>query len=411
MKRIFTSLWLILIFVACSTDRVRSDLSPQVYLDQMQYTLGKNSVDVVLTAQEAPKEDLRIPFRLSGTAIQGEDFSVETDAFVLKAGETTASVRLTSLKERDEPKSLQLALLPKAPKGYAIGLKNYCLVNLLGKDGYLYSFAKGEDELNYIGNYGIELNSMTGRYRVNTATEIAIVVDPKSTAVLGEHYEFVDKSQVVTVRRRSNKGNLQIRMLKQEAGKDKIVLRFAERDGFAEGVHGVLTITITGPKDLSGEWLLKSVHNKTYLEDPNNGYNAKVDEIMSIVEGDNIVLSGGVMEYNLRSSIMGKLSSYLPKTGKLTLKTEKLLELHESSGSASFGIFGLPGVNVKFDAVQQSIREASIGIRLTENSDKVEVLEMTIYDFEPIAPSWANVFNIMATMDYTPLRLHFERKP
>lgn len=409
MKRIFLYLLLVLAFAACRSDRPSADLSPQIYLDQMQYTLGKNSVDIVLTAQTAPKADLRIPYRLSGTALVGEDFSVDADAFVLKAGETSAKITLTSLREREEAKSLQIALLPQQLEGYIIGVKDYCLVNLLGKDGYLFSFTKSEDKLAYIGTFAIELSSMTGRYRVSTPTVIDLEIDPKSTAVLGEHYEFV-KGQSITVARNRNTGTFQIRMLRHEAGKDKIILHFAEREGFAEGVNGTLAITITGPQNLSGEWLLKKVVNKTYLESPDNGYEAKVDEIMSINSGDKLTLSGGVMEYKLSTSLTGKLANYLPKQGQLTLSDEKVLELYESSGSASFGIYSLPGVNVKFDATQQSLREANIGLRITQNSDKSEVLEMTIYDFEPIAPSWANVLGIMGDMTYTPLRLHFVRQ-
>ena len=67
-----------------------------------------------------------------------------------------------------------------------------------------------------------------GVYKVKVATTFDIEVDESSTAIEGVHYEFVNGAQVV-VPINKNKGSFSIKYLKKEEGKDKLILRLANK--------------------------------------------------------------------------------------------------------------------------------------------------------------------------------------
>ncbi len=413
MKQIITSLIGLLLFCSCSQSDEPTTHLPQLSIDQLNYTLGKTKVSIKLSAQQAPKTDLTVPVRFTGDAKMGEDFEVEQPAFTLKAGQKSALLEIKRKGEVSEnPKKVQIAL-GQAPAGYELGLKNYCMLKLLGNDGFLLNFAQAEGDLGFVSSFGIRIDGIKERYRLMTTSKFAIEVDPSSTAVRGVHFELLDEAQAIVPRKR-NRGAFKVKFLKKEAGKDKIVLRFAERDGFASGNNDKMTITIKGPVDIAGDWKLTQIANGKWLEDPNNYFGIKLDELINVQDGDAIKLEGDAFKYKLIPMFKGKLKNFFIGESELVIDSSREDTLQESTfEKITLTRYKTEGVNVLFSPSETKKRPALVDFRLIKDENGKEILECTLADFEPTTkdtPTWKALYEMMGSMEWTPIRLHFERK-
>ncbi len=415
MKQCVIVLIGLLLFSSCNPKEEPTSHLPQLTIEQLNYTLGKSKVLIKLSAQEAPKTDLTVPVRFTGDAKLGEDFELEQSAFTLKAGEKTALLEIKRKGDElsEAPKNVQIAL-EEAPAGYEIGLKNYCMLKLLGKDGFLLNFSKTEGELGFVSAFGIYIDAMKGpNYRQNTTTKFGIEVDPTSTAIQGVHFELLDEAQAIIPRKR-NRGAFKLKFLKKEEGKDKIILRFADRDGFAAGNNEKMTVIIKGPVDISGTWKFVAIANGKWLEDPNNYFNIKLDELIDLKEGDEIKLEGDAFKYKLTPVLTGKLKNFFVEPCELVIDSSREDVLQESTNEkVTLTRYKTEGVNVLFSPSKTKKRTALVDFRLIKDENAKETLECTLADFEPTSPdtpSWKTFYEMMGGMEWTPIRLHFERK-
>ncbi len=414
MKRIITALMGILLFCSCDSKEEPIKHLPQLTIEQLNYTLGQKKVSIKLSAQEAPKTDLTVPVTFTGEAKLNEDFELENSAFLLKAGETSALLEIKRKGELSEnPKKVQISL-GEAPAGYEIGLKNYCMLNLLGKDGFLLNFTQTEGELGFMGAFGIHIEAIKGgKYRLKTESRFGIVVDPASTAVLGEHFDLLDDAQAIVPRKR-NKGIFKVKFLKKEDGKDKIILRFADRDGFAPGNNEKITITIKGPIDINGNWEFTKIANGDWLMDPNNYFGIELNELLDVQAGDEIKLEGDTFKYKLTPTLTGKLKNFFTNECELQIDSSREDHLQEGNNEKiTLTRYKTEGVNVLFSGSETKKRPAFVDFRLIKDENDQEILECTLADFEPTTadtPTWKTLYEMMGSMEWTPLRLHFKRK-
>ncbi len=226
-------------------------------------------------------------------------------------------------------------------------------------------------------------------------TFFGIEVDASSTAVLGEHFELLDNSSAIVPRKR-NRGSFRVKFLKFEEGKDKIVFRFAEKDGFAPGTNETMTIMIKGPTDYAGSWKLKEISNAKWLEDPNN------------------YLEGDAFKYKLKPKLNGKLKNLFIGECDLVIDSEREEHLQETTGEKiSLSRYKTEGINVLFSPSEVKKRPAFVDFRLIKDEGGKDILECTLADFEPTTkdtPTWKSMYEIMGDMSWTPIRLHFEKK-
>ena len=294
------------ILASCSSDD--NQRLPQIYIDQPFYTLAKGSIELKIKADQAPLTDVFIPVLFGGTAVEGVDFTVSEPSILLKAGETEATFTLTRIEENigDENKELYVNL-QKAPEGFSLGLMNYASVNLLNNNGIIMSFENSTGKVGFSADFSIKLTNMKGGvYKVKVATTFDIEVDESSTAIEGVHYEFVNGAQVV-VPINKNKGSFSIKYLKKEEGKDKLILRLANKDGYAIGSNGTLTVTISGPDIFTGTWAFDKITNLDLFE----MYGEDISKAPKGTPSDRITFEGdSYLEYTFTPDLSGDLKNY-----------------------------------------------------------------------------------------------------
>ena len=386
------------ILASCSSDD--NQRLPQIYIDQPFYTLAKGSIELKIKADQAPLTDVFIPVLFGGTAVEGVDFTVSEPSILLKAGETETTFTLTRIEENigDENKELYVNL-QKAPEGFSLGLMNYASVNLLNNNGIIMSFENSTGKVGFSADFSIKLTNMKGGvYKVKVATTFDIEVDESSTAIEGVHYEFVNGAQVVDP----------IKYLKKEEGKDKLILRLANKDGYAIGSNGTLTVTISGPDIFTGTWAFDKITNLDLFE----MYGEDISKAPKGTPSDRITFEGdSYLEYTFTPDLSGDLKNYFGTSPrKITFKEEGDKSFQENSGAnVKVSILEIPDVNVKFSTTHKDIRPALVGFRLI-TVDSKEVLECTLDDYEPQGEDFgAMIYEFMSSMEDAPLRIHFSK--
>lgn len=418
IKRLALLALLTLVVVSCQKGLERYPYAcdkPQLNFNTFRYTLGKEELSVELTAEKAPQKELRVGFELVGTAQRDVDYSLEDDAFVFKPGETTA--RLT-FKRKDLKASgyILLSLKGQDPEGYVFGLKNYTQIELLGEDALIYSFEKDKDELDFEKGYNIIIQKITGgNFRPDAAVKYALVVDPESTAIEGEHFEFVGGEAVATVPRRRNVGTFKLKFLKKEAGRDKLVLGLAPLEGYAPGTNAKLEISITGPHNFSGTWDLLRIANERWIDTSWGDFGVKANALVSLIEGDYMVLRGDSYQaYDFEPHFGGLLRNYFTKPSRVSFAGGMERSLVEASGrppTISLNRLDFDKVNVHFSETNVQEKKASVGLRFITTEQDGQILEMTIDDFIPLQDGWKDIYEFNSNMHDVPIRLHFKLRP
>ena len=408
MRPILLSLALLVLplFSSCRKEQLPDNSSKSfVYLDRLNYNLGARGTTITLRTNHPSDAVRSIAYRISGEAIRGVDFQLSDSVFTLPAGATEATIRLTRLQEGDHSRSFQLALLPASDKCYELSLKNFSIVQVLSKAAYRQGFSQSSAKLLSETSYAVALTlNPSGRYRVNEDTHLTLEVDPSSTAVEGVHFTFPQGKQV-TVPKRQNSAPFKLRFLKKEAGHDKLVLRLAEIDGFADGRYASLSIDISGPEDFSGQWKLRALENASDLE----GYSIDPKQLFTVDPADRLQLTKTSTGYQLVAPFQSNLKNYFPAQAETTVTGEASLSANGNPASAvPYGELSIPGTLVNFDPAKPERKTAKCYFRLVTTDSGVE-LEVLINDYKTSAPSWQDSYSYGITSAEAPLLLRFTR--
>lgn len=416
MNRLINSImgWVVLLVAitlsACSDDDHSMPNTPQIFIDEPYYTLAKDSVIIKVNADVAPTEDVSIPVVFGGTAVKDYDFTASDSVVVIKAGETEGSFVVKRVVENISSENKELYVnLKSAPNGYRLGLMNYASVTLLSNEGVLMSFNESTAEVSIWGDITINLTSMSGSsYRCKTATTFKLEVDPSSTAVEGEHFEFVDGAQI-TVPKNRYKGTTTLRCIKHEEGHDKLVLRLADKDGYGIGNIGTITITLNGQDNFTGTWQLSSINtdeiSQYYVEDESKAPKGS--------DKDQITFSGSEapLSYTFTPNLEGDLKNYFGnETRTVTwLEDTQMVYQMEMGATRYVSTLEIPNVNVNFSSTYTDLRTAKVAFRLFENQGE-QMLECSIYDWEPQGDDYgAMIYSFMGDMSYSILRVYFTK--
>lgn len=407
------------VFVSCGPKEDEPQ-TPEVSVTVQHYNLGKDAIDVTVKSSVAPTTDLIIPFTVTGDAQEGsdKDFVLSAQQFVIKAGETLGTVTVShgSAPQADDTRTLTLNL--GAGTGYNLGLAKFCTIDLLGKNGYIVSFANNTLKLVDEGELLIETSKMDGsNYNLPAADSFEVEVDPdRSTAVEGVHYSFPD-GKSIDVPAKKFKGSVKIKLLSVEAGKDVVVIRLKEKAGFATGTNPTMEIRLAGVESIAGTWAFGEFVEMETL----TGYGESLSQAPKATSADKFTLAGGTAEYTFTPSFSGDLKNYFGNSErKITLLGIKSKLFGQTTISPFFvriPTYTFPGINVNFSANATKTRDAKVAMRLID-VDGQEVLEMTIDDWEPLehefcgqAYSWMKDYDDgdVAGSEWIPLRLHFTR--
>ena len=403
----------VLLFSGCRKSEPETTLF--VSIERLNYSLGSHGTTITLQATAAPTTDLVIPYHVAGEAKLGTDYELSAPNFILKAGETKAELQVKRLVEGEKARTFSILLTPPASGPYKVSLKNFAYVNVFGKASYQANFNETKGTVLAETTFGLRISGIpSGRYRVDEDTHLELEVDPSSTAVEGVHFAFAQSKEVIVPRRERNaEGLFTIRTLKVEEGHDKLVLRVAERDGFAEGKgRPTLTLTLAGPEDFSGTWKLKSWANAQSLAD---NYGVTTAELIKPNQDDRMILTKSTdgKSYTAELAFKDELSEYFGQ-GKRTLPLvgERSISPEDTNVRAGYGLLLFAGANLSFDAAQPEKGDVQVAFRLipAEEAGKKPELEVLILKFKPKAMSWTDFAAFLPDDTNGFLRLRFTQE-
>lgn len=403
----------VLLFSGCRKSEPETTLF--VSIERLNYSLGSHGTTITLQATAAPTTDLVIPYHVAGEAKLGTDYELSAPNFILKAGETKAELQVKRLVEGEKARTFSILLTPPASGPYKVSLKNFAYVNVFGKASYQANFNETKGTVLAETTFGLRISGIpSGRYRVDEDTHLELEVDPSSTAVEGVHFAFAQSKEVIVPRRERNaEGLFTIRTLKVEEGHDKLVLRVAERDGFAEGKgRPTLTLTLAGPEDFSGTWKLKSWANAQSLAD---NYGVTTAELIKPNQDDRMILTKSTdgKSYTAELAFKDELSEYFGQ-GKRTLPLvgERSISPEDTNVRAGYGLLLFAGANLSFDAAQPEKGDVQVAFRLipAEEAGKKPELEVLILKFKPNATSWTDFAAFLPDDTNGFLRLRFTQE-
>ena len=376
-------------FVACNDDD-SEEKGPQLAFSKLIYTLdAENPLEVEIQVSEPVQANTSVKFNVRGAAVQGEEYELSADEFVIPAGERTASITVTPKNNFEGGKTIKLELSPV--EGYVLGEYNFTLIEVLTKGQLICAFA----EENYVlpGELEVRMNAKdanTGKYfSASTDTKVPFIVGKHSTAIEHVHYEFVDNpDKMFVIPAKKSYGTIKIKFLKWEEGKTTLFLLVPDgNDRVLPGDVDQTEIYIKGmttPDRLVGKWAFKEVTSIEYLRE-NNWYGG-LDEVAHLPENN---LPTDILEFvdggaKLKVHATGDMAKYFRDCDVKFLR-EQQLYLYELAGigrppMVTASMLELSQANVNFSGTNEKLRAVQVGFRLLDDK---ETLEVTVLDYEP----------------------------
>ena len=406
--------------VACS-EHTESAPRTELSLKDPRYTLGNSvgdSVKIAVVTEGKALSKVRIPFRLSSKsgAVLNEDYTISDSVFTLNQGDSIAYLVVKRKAETDQ-KTFLLTLLPT--EGVKLGALNYIQVELEGYN--IYSFLDRSDELTMSREYTVKLTTPQGKkFSYAKDTRLEVEVDPLSTAVEGEHFQFTRRRKYVQFKAGKDEGTVSLTFMKVENGKDHIVLRVADKYKLKPGAYPTINIRIVGYNEFNGTWKFHSVYNKNWWK---NDWGQNTDVLIDSVGTDRFTLVGTALGgYDFTPHFTGKLKNYFTSACRAEFKGERLNFLQEAGGNPppriSLSEYEFQTINVAFSDTQSNIRKALVGMRMVRDENEKRMLEISLYDYEPVEPAWADVLKSMKMYQTEPpymldgpIRIRFTRVP
>ena len=391
MKNIISIACLLLsmCFVACNDDD-SEEKGPQLAFSKLIYTLdAENPLEVEIQVSEPVQANTSVKFNVRGAAVQGEEYELSADEFVIPAGERTASITVTPKNNFEGGKTIKLELSPV--EGYVLGEYNFTLIEVLTKGQLICAFA----EENYVlpGELEVRMNAKDANTRkyfsASTDTKVPFIVGKHSTAIEHVHYEFVDNpDKMFVIPAKKSYGTIKIKFLKWEEGKTTLFLLVPDgNDRVLPGDVDQTEIYIKGmttPDRLVGKWAFKEVTSIEYLRE-NNWYGG-LDEVAHLPENN---LPTDILEFvdggaKLKVHATGDMAKYFRDCDVKFLR-EQQLYLYELAGigrppMVTASMLELSQANVNFSGTNEKLRAVQVGFRLLDDK---ETLEVTVLDYEP----------------------------
>lgn len=350
---------------------------------------AQSALEVDLRASSPVENALTVKVNVSGSAIEGEDYSISAKEFVFQPGEDVAKVTITPLENYTEDREIKLSVEPVA--GYSLWNNKSTIIPIEPKEVLLCSFTKSWVELEAMYMAGIEVKgAISGKF--NSLVDLHLpfeIVEDETTAVEGEHYEIKGDVREFVIPAGKNKAEIQLNFLKREAGKDKIVFKLKlPDDSYQYGNYATLQVQIVGPlsfEKLAGKWEYKTFSSETAIRDilgTDPDFASDLDNLPTASS------SAGTIEFiegteegkgQMISNLTGDLANYLQNC-EIEFTDPEYRDLFDLNISAWVSNAYFDPVNAYFSPTSSDFRSAKVGLRLLDGG---ETLEIRIEDCEP----------------------------
>lgn len=380
MKKIYffllASLWL---FAACDDD---DDGPVTLSLGNPTYTLKADApLEITLNASENMRGLTAIDFRLSGTAIENEDYIISDHQFVFLPATRAARIQITPKENYVKDRSIQLSLIPA--NGFEMTENTSATISVEARQSVIYSFTRENTDLYDSRLIRIKVTDSEGN-PWSSATDLHLPFTLAGTAAAGTHYAVKDNAGEFIVPAGQDEGSIILDYIALEEGCDNIQIAVTENSGVHAGNYGSISVQIVAPNilsDMRGDWIYNNEFLSmdyfswwvSYPEDmvnlPDNNTSSGSIRILS-EEADSLIvnLTGDLANYFRNCSL-----NYLNET------EETLMEQDMIDGKITWVM--ATKANVNFSPSHTTEKKAMIGFRFPDESK--DLLEVRIVDYLP----------------------------
>lgn len=383
---------LAILVASCSDD---DSSTAKLFFSRSIYILpSSGSLTVELKASVAPETDLKIPVIIEGTAILDEDYVISAKEFVIKAGETSATLTLTPKNNLVANREIRLSINPVP--GYSLGDKKVAIIPIETKERIMYSFEPTGYRLLSEINVRVLLGGETSGTNFKATTDIVLPleIDPSSTAVLGTDFELENGITSVTIRAGYSYAYFKIKIkegAEDYVGKTAILNLKAPTDNSDLYYPGSLisyNIKLDQLKfiDMLGKWKPVAITNKDLfvnLEIPNEEWENTLPErndandYLEFTQNDD----GTTM---IVPHLNGDLTSYFCNPAGHTIAFSHIgtYEDYATWDNYDISYFTISQVNTLFSKTKKKLGDVLIGLeRVDDNNIIVYFHEYTPTDF------------------------------
>ena len=409
------NLWIFLLtllasgMVAChddDNDNASLSFSRSIYILQ-----ANGSLNVELRADAAVTEQTVVKFTVGGSAIRGEDYELSADEFVLEAGQDRTQIQIFPKDNYNEDREIRLELEPVA--GFSLSGKKVAIIPIEAKEQVIISFERDwrelEDEL--VVKVFVA-GAVTGKYSSTEPLSIPFVIGNGTTAEAGVHYEIEGNVTEFVVEPGSDRAEIKIRYLLVEEDHDRLELGLILPDeSFYFGNYDEMEIPIVGPlsmNKLEGKWAYSAFMSQDLLDMFVGGdfpddlvalpTNNSASDILEFVKED------GVDKMNVHMT--GDLRNYFRDCEIHIGSTTEEYLWETLTDFALITSVKCSKINLHFSPNQNKEEEVTIGLRLVEGGN---VLEVRILQYEPIEFLYDTYEMFEGDMEMFPLVYRFTK--
>ncbi len=341
---------------------------------------GLKEVSVSSTYQGSSAVDVMLEF--SGTAVKGKDYTVSSEKFVLGGPNPVSNITITPLVFGVD-KSVIIKIV--APHGFQLGKISSLTISLGNKLGIVSFklpkidiYEDAEETPIVIGLY----DNQNKLLKTERKLPLIIGVDPSSTAVEGENFEFVNKEDLAFAPS-SSEAILLIKPKKYDKAKNKLVLRISEDNAYDIGSNYKINITLREDVQLlmSTKWRLSAISpSKKDFTTVWGLADADMAGYPVIEDGQDNFITLDFAKNLLTTDFKNTLKNFFKESSAI-VKDGKF-EVRDIGVKKEINRYSLDNVNRYFSATEQSEdRQAYIALELAKDDKEEDVLLLYLIDY------------------------------
>lgn len=417
MKKIYLFLFLaISLWTACEDD---DDTPITLSLEKPAYTLeAETPLEIILNASENVKGLTAVSFRLMGTAVEDEDYTVSDKEFVFLPATQSARIRITPKENYVKDRNIILKL--DAVGGFELTQNSSATISVEARKSVICNFTRTKTDLYDTRTIKLKVTDEEG-HPWNSEADLHIPFFTTGTAEEGIHYTLEKDIREFIVPAGKDEAELTLTYQSAEKNRDELVFHITENNGIHSGINAELSVQIVQPNlfsDMRGTWaydnqFLSLELFSWWVDDPDD---------LTGLPGDET--SAGSIRFisaendSMAVNLTGDLTNYFRSTNISFLKEadESLMEQDWLDAKVTYMTLGK--ANTHFSSAHTKERPVMVGFRFSD--DTRNTLEIRIVDYEPtdfLTTSYQSMLSslqgddlLYPMKDFYPLVFNFKRQ-
>lgn len=380
---------------------------PTVEFAKVHYVIPESgTITVDVRASEAPKSDLVLPIGFVGDAVLGEDYQVDAETVLIRAGETTGSIVLT-LNDSFDPEMSIVLILTEIHGGYVPGNNITAVITSDAAEKLVYSFEQAEANLMESFTIKVKLVGTTSGKDYKAAYDFEIPIEIN----YGKNSKDVCsiEKQSLLVEKGNDYGSAKIYAGKIAKSNGPIEISLAEEGNsrFIAGDNPTISLNVTGPlkiSDILGEWKFSQVYDLEEMELWFMEYEDDPDLLPTHNDGFTLTFSEKRGVFTVTPSGTGDFANFFRECtlaycepmnitrgnsqidGSCTTTESNMYIAEAGDEYQQLTYFRLSKANRAFSSKSETIGESTIAMRI--NSEGNLEIQLRDYDTPPFGEMW-----------------------